>query len=35
VTKQVDLTWAIVQEHFPEPELFECRGYVIFRVTNI
>jgi 16S rRNA G1207 methylase RsmC len=34
VTKQVDATWPIIQEHFPEPELFENRGYVIFRVTK-
>jgi 16S rRNA (guanine1207-N2)-methyltransferase len=34
VTKQVDATWAIMQEHFPEPELFENRGYVIFRVAK-
>ncbi len=33
VTKQVDDAWAIVQEHFPEPELFENRGYVIFRMS--
>ena len=32
VTKQVDATWPMVQEHFSEPELFENRGYVIFRV---
>ena len=31
VTKQVDLVWPVVQEHFAEPELFENRGYVIFR----
>ena len=34
VTKQVDATWPIVQEHFPEPEMFENRGYVIFRATK-
>lgn len=34
VTKQVDATWPIMQEHFPEPELFENRGYVIFRTTK-
>jgi 16S rRNA (guanine1207-N2)-methyltransferase len=34
VTKQVDLTWPVVQEQFGEPELFECRGYVIFRVAK-
>lgn len=34
VTKQVDMAWPIIQENFPEPELFENRGYVIFRVTK-
>ena len=34
VTKQVDAAWAIVREHFPEPELYENRGYVIFRVSR-
>jgi 16S rRNA (guanine1207-N2)-methyltransferase len=34
VTKQVDLTWPMIQEHFPEPEMFENRGYVIFRATR-
>jgi 16S rRNA G1207 methylase RsmC len=34
VTKQVDATWPILQEHFAEPELFENRGYVIFRVSK-
>jgi 16S rRNA (guanine1207-N2)-methyltransferase len=34
VTKQVDATWAIVQENFPEPELYENRGYVIFRALK-
>jgi 16S rRNA G1207 methylase RsmC len=34
VTKQVDAAWPIVQEHFPEPELYENRGYVIFRVSK-
>ena len=34
VTKQVDLVWPVVQEHFAEPELFENRGYVIFRVAR-
>ena len=31
VTKQVDATWPILQEHFPEPQLYENRGYVVFR----
>jgi 16S rRNA (guanine1207-N2)-methyltransferase len=34
VTKQVDLAWPMIQEHFPEPEMFENRGYVIFRATK-
>ena len=34
VTKQMDTAWPIIQEHFPEPELFENRGYVIFRMTR-
>jgi 16S rRNA (guanine1207-N2)-methyltransferase len=34
VTKQVDATWPLFQEFFPEPELFEGRGYVIFRGRN-
>jgi 16S rRNA (guanine1207-N2)-methyltransferase len=34
VTKQVDAAWPIVQEHFPEPALFEHRGYVVFRTTK-
>ncbi|HZZ80592.1 MAG TPA: methyltransferase [Gemmataceae bacterium] len=34
VTKQVDTTWPMVQEHFPEPEAYENRGYVIFRVNK-
>jgi 23S rRNA (guanine1835-N2)-methyltransferase len=35
VTKQVDLTWPMIQEHFPEPEMFENRGYVIFRASRV
>ena len=34
VTKQVDATWSIIQEHFAEPELFENRGYVVFRAIK-
>jgi 23S rRNA (guanine1835-N2)-methyltransferase len=34
VTKQVDITWNIIREHFPEPEVFERRGYLIFRVQK-
>ena len=34
VTKQVDVAMPIIQEHFPEPEMIENRGYVIFRVTK-
>jgi 16S rRNA (guanine1207-N2)-methyltransferase len=34
VTKQVDTAWPIIQEHFPEPELYENRGYVIFRMSK-
>jgi len=34
VTKQVDAAWSAFQEQFLEPELFECRGYVIFRVQS-
>lgn len=34
VTKQVDAAWAVMQEHFLEPELFENRGYVIFRISK-
>ncbi|MBI1830612.1 MAG: methyltransferase [Planctomycetes bacterium] len=34
VTKQLDAAYPIVAEHFPEPELFENRGYVIFRACN-
>jgi 16S rRNA G1207 methylase RsmC len=34
VTKQVDATWPVFQEHFAEPGLFENRGYVIFRAEK-
>jgi 16S rRNA (guanine1207-N2)-methyltransferase len=34
VTKQVDATWPMVKEFFPEPEMYENRGYVIFRATK-
>ena len=34
VTKQVDAAFPIVQEHFGEPEMFENRGYIIFRATK-
>jgi 16S rRNA G1207 methylase RsmC len=34
VTKQVDATWPILQEHFAEPELYENRGYVVFRAQS-
>ncbi len=34
VTKQVDMAWPMVQEYFSEPELFENRGYVIFRIQK-
>lgn len=34
VTKQVDAAWPMFQEHFGEPELFENRGYMIFRATK-
>jgi 16S rRNA (guanine1207-N2)-methyltransferase len=35
VTKQVETTWSIIAEHFAEPELFENRGYVIFRANPL
>jgi 16S rRNA G1207 methylase RsmC len=35
VTKQVDAVWPIVNQHFPEPELYENRGYVIFRTKKV
>jgi 16S rRNA G1207 methylase RsmC len=35
VTKQVDIAWPMIQERFAEPELFENRGYVIFRATKL
>jgi 16S rRNA G1207 methylase RsmC len=34
VTKQVHAAGPILQEHFPEPVLFENRGYVIFRTQK-
>ena len=34
VTKQVDTAWPLVQEHFGEPEMFENRGYMIFRTRK-
>ncbi|MBI2807337.1 MAG: methyltransferase [Planctomycetes bacterium] len=34
VTKRVDTTWPTIQEFFPEPEMYENRGYVIFRSTK-
>jgi 16S rRNA (guanine1207-N2)-methyltransferase len=34
VTKQVDVTWPMLQEQFGEPEAFENRGYVIFRARK-
>jgi 16S rRNA G1207 methylase RsmC len=34
VTKHVDTAWPIIQEHFVEPEMYENRGYVIFRVVK-
>ncbi len=34
VTKQIDSTFATIQEFFPEPELFENRGYVVFRAVK-
>lgn len=34
VTKQVDAVWPVVHEHFPEPEMFKNRGYVIFRALR-
>lgn len=34
VTKQVDTAWPMIQEHFAEPEMFENRGYMIFRATK-
>ena len=34
VTKQVDIAWPMIQEHLGEPEMFENRGYVIFRVPR-
>jgi hypothetical protein len=30
----VDLAWPMIQQHFPEPEAFENRGYVIFRTRK-
>jgi len=35
VTKQVDTVWPMVTSLFPEPELYENRGYVIFRTKKI
>ena len=34
VTKHVDTAWPLIQEHFVEPEMYENRGYVIFRVVK-
>lgn len=34
VTKQVDVTWPMFQESFGEPELFENRGYMIFKAQR-
>ena len=34
VTKQVDTTWPIIQGRFAAPEMFENRGYVIFRAEK-
>ncbi len=34
VTRQVDAAWPMFQEHFGEPEVFENRGYMIFRATK-
>jgi len=34
VTKQVDAVYPVITEHFAEPEMFENRGYVIFRAGN-
>lgn len=34
VTKRVDATWSMVKEFFPEPEMYENRGYVVFRATK-
>jgi 16S rRNA (guanine1207-N2)-methyltransferase len=34
VTKMVDIAWPMIQERFGEPELFENRGYMIFRVQK-
>jgi len=34
VTKQVDTTWPMIEERFSDPEAFENRGYVIFRVQK-
>jgi 16S rRNA (guanine1207-N2)-methyltransferase len=31
VSKQVDVAWPIMQEHFAEPEMFENRGYIVFQ----
>ena len=35
VTKQVDTTWPLLQEHFQDPTLYENRGYVIFRTQKV
>jgi 16S rRNA (guanine1207-N2)-methyltransferase len=34
VTKQVELALGVVQEHLGEPEMFEHRGYVVFRASK-
>jgi 16S rRNA G1207 methylase RsmC len=34
VTKMVDLAWPMIQERFAEAELYENRGYVIFRTKK-
>ena len=34
VTKQVDTALEIMREYFPQPEMFENRGYVIFRASK-
>lgn len=35
VTKQADVAWPMIREHFGEPQAFEHRGYVIFRATRV
>lgn len=34
VTKMIDVAVAILEEHFPSPEIFENRRYIIFRASK-